>query len=141
MSAVRNASQTPARANVKALNYRDACIVDRMVAEYEMPREEAQLLFEDTLRFLALTDNGVKLSPPARIDLGWHNFPLHTRQYARFCEEAFGAFIHHEPGSGLVGSGARLDVHATIELARRIYGSLSPNWNNVRGDTCGSNGC
>lgn len=31
------------------------------------------------------------------IDPFWHAHILHTRQYARFCDEVLGAFMHHEP--------------------------------------------
>lgn len=128
-------------ANVRALNYENDRIVSRLVAEEGMSVAEATQLFADTLKFLALTEGGVKLSPPARIDLGWHNFILHTRDYAEFCHSCFGNFIHHEPGSGLIGTGPRLSVEETTELARSVFGDLSENWANVRSATCGSNGC
>ena len=31
------------------------------------------------------------------VDPFWHNHILHTRQYAVFCENVFGQFVHHEP--------------------------------------------
>lgn len=129
-------------ANLGALNYQNEQVIARLAEEGAMSLEEARQLFNDTLRFLALIDNGFKLSPSARIDLGWHNFILHTRDYAIFCDRHFGAFIHHEPGSGLTYAGPMLDVEGTAELARAVYGELSPNWDSDnRGATCGSGGC
>lgn len=136
------ASQLQARVSVAALNYKNPQIVARLVEEYDMTADEAQELFDDTVKFLALSGGSLKLSPTARIDLGWHNFILHTRDYAAFCQTSFGGFIHHEPGSAMTGSGVRLSVDETVALARKTYGQLSANWeSNVRGATCGSNGC
>jgi len=128
-------------ANVRALNYQNKSIVERLATEGGMSFEEAETLFRDTLKFLSLTGSGVKLSPTEKIDLGWHNFILHTKEYTNFCEDCFGQFIHHEPGSGLNPSGPRLDVHQTRDLAASIFGNLSQNWEPGRGETCGSNGC
>lgn len=141
MSTVQEVERSVVRPNAKALAYKNDHVIDRLVGEYELGREEANVLFADTLKFLALTEGGIKLSPPARIDLGWHNFILHTREYAEFCQSCFGHFIHHEPGSGLIGTGPRLNVEETVALAREAFGALSSNWDNRRGPTCGSNGC
>ena len=127
-------------ANAQALKYRNRAVADRLVREYGLSEEEAEVLFQDTIKFLALTGNGMKISPPARIDLGWHNFILHTRDYAAFCQECFGYFIHHEPLSGLTYEGLMLDAAETATLARRVYGELSANWYGERRATCGSGG-
>lgn len=34
------------------------------------------------------------------VDIGWHTFLLHTRDYAEFCDRIAGRFIHHEPEDG-----------------------------------------
>ncbi|WP_223884458.1 glycine-rich domain-containing protein [Micromonospora craniellae] len=31
------------------------------------------------------------------MDIGWHTFILHTREYAEFCQRLAGRFIHHQP--------------------------------------------
>lgn len=128
-------------ANIKALNYRNDRIIARLAEEGGFEMEEARELFADTLKFLALTDNGIKLSPAARIDLGWHVFLLHTRDYAGFCHSCFGHFIHHDPGSGLMCSGPKMDVVETAHLAQSVFGEISGNWTATRGATCGSGGC
>lgn len=127
--------------NVKALNYANERIIDRLVTEGMMSRDEAYVLFADMLKFLSLTGNGKKLSPPAKIDFAWHNFILHTRDYAEFCQNCFGYFIHHEPGDGLTGTSPRWDVSETVRLISDTFGELSSNWDNIRGATCGSGGC
>ncbi|MDQ3774495.1 MAG: hypothetical protein M3461_09085 [Pseudomonadota bacterium] len=45
-------------------------------------------------------DNGneASLSMPSQIvDDAWHEFILCTREYAEFCQRAFGRFLHHTP--------------------------------------------
>ncbi|MEU1601830.1 glycine-rich domain-containing protein [Micromonospora matsumotoense] len=37
------------------------------------------------------------IGPSEMVDIGWHTFILHTRDYADFCERTAGRFIHHEP--------------------------------------------
>jgi len=128
-------------ANVAVLNYKNPRIAQRLVGEAGLNQREAEDLFKDTLRFLSLFGNGFDLSPPARVDLGWHHFILHTQDYAKFCADCFGRFIHHEPGSAFMASPSRLDLAATVALAEGVFGPLSRNWNMARGMTCGSMGC
>ncbi len=35
--------------------------------------------------------------PSTLVDDMWHEFLLHTRDYAAFCDAAIGQFLHHEP--------------------------------------------
>ena len=141
MNAAPNLKPVVQGVNMKALNYSNRRIIQRLVDEDRLCEKEAEILFADTLRFLALTERGMKLSPPAKIDLGWHTFVLHTRAYAEFCESCFGHFIHHEPGSGTTDTVNRLNLEETVELARLVFGDLSMNWSDDRGATCGSGGC
>jgi hypothetical protein len=137
----RKTTSVATKPKMLVLNYRNPLVEKRLVDEYGLSPEEAAELFQDTLKFLALVGNGVRIAPPAKIDLGWHNFILHTRDYAEFCEKCFGYFVHHEPGVGLTYQGPKMDVNETTTLAENVYGPLSKNWDNVRGTTCGSNGC
>lgn len=144
----------PITVNMRALAYKNNSVVNRIMEEGNFPREEAQEIFDDTLKFLALADTGYKLAPAARIDLGWHNFILHTVDYAKFCDDNFGRFIHHVPNSGLTCSsvgtcgsirmdaGSRLlNLEETADLARSVFGDISDNWTASKGATCGSGGC
>lgn len=40
------------------------------------------------------------LSPSHLVDIGWHAFILHTREYAAFCQRVAERFIHHAPTDG-----------------------------------------
>jgi hypothetical protein len=37
--------------------------------------------------------------PSVAVDDLWHEFMLHTRDYAAFCPPAIGEFLHHQPNS------------------------------------------
>lgn len=44
----------------------------------------------------------LRLSMPSTLaDEMWHEFLLHTRDYAAFCDTAFGRFVHHVPESAM----------------------------------------
>lgn len=38
------------------------------------------------------------LPPSIDIDEVWHAHILHTKEYANFCDNVFGQFLHHDPG-------------------------------------------
>jgi len=90
----------------EALAYRDRHVVDRFVEHYGLPREEAEDLFVETLRWLWLCAHadGDPRAPKlfvddclAMLDEMWHTFVLFTREYTQFCDEYLGGYIHHVP--------------------------------------------
>ncbi|MEO0794093.1 MAG: hypothetical protein AAFX93_02970 [Verrucomicrobiota bacterium] len=73
----------------------------------------------EVIRFMQLVSNSpTTLTPSLRVDLVWHEFILFTREYARFCEEQFGHFIHHTPG------GSRADNHQQYRNTLRQYNQI-----------------
>lgn len=87
---------------------------------------------DEYLRFLTLKrDFPADLVLPSEpIDLFWHCHILHTAQYARDCQQVFGSFLHHEPGSGITGADAeerRQRAWArTLELYLRRFQAPAP---------------
>jgi hypothetical protein len=53
--------------------------------------------------FLAYLKGGFRyVSMPSQLaDELWHEFILHTRDYAAFCQKAFGRMLHHTPAAAL----------------------------------------
>jgi hypothetical protein len=74
-------------------------LVASIVGDGQLSANAAVRVLEQTLVFLkACADNpGVLLSPSKAVDIGWHTFVLHTLDYASFCDEVGGRFIHHNP--------------------------------------------
>jgi hypothetical protein len=83
------------------LHYPIDQVVERYVEERHVPPELAAEHELELKRFLALNI----LNPSTRygmrgpVDDLWHTFILFTREYATFCEEVAGGFIHHEPST------------------------------------------
>lgn len=64
----------------------------------------------------ALRDGQVIGMPSHAVDEAWHGFILCTARYARFCDEAYGRFLHHHPEGG---APAGADHGAMAEQLRR----------------------
>jgi hypothetical protein len=87
------------------LTYENEAVVLRFLETWEIPRAEADDLFEQTKRWLwlAATLEGTPrstliITPSTKlIDEMWHTFMLFSREYAEFCEKFFGFFVHHRP--------------------------------------------
>lgn len=52
-------------------------------------------------RILARRPSARPAMPSMSVDDMWHELLLHTRDYAAFCDAAFGHFLHHEPESAM----------------------------------------
>jgi hypothetical protein len=48
----------------------------------------------------ALRDGQVIGMPSHAVDEAWHGLILCTARYARFCDDAYGRFLHHHPEGG-----------------------------------------
>jgi hypothetical protein len=49
-------------------------------------------------RAMLLPDGkGYRVVPDVTVDAGWHDFLEHTEDYAAFCMDVAGEFIHHRP--------------------------------------------
>lgn len=88
----------------RILAFRSPGIPARIAKKMEIPIEEAEKLFAETLKYLYVCRQARKvripISPSLVLDEGWHTFILFTKEYARFCEECVGEFIHHVPDTG-----------------------------------------
>jgi hypothetical protein len=120
------------RPSVSALQYKNPDVVERLQKKLSLTNEAANLLFKDTLKFLSLAalEEGYGLVPPQAIDAAWHHFILFTRDYSEFCDQYFGAFLHHVPSTSRTDPrGDR--IPDTAALAEKFFGPLSENWASV----------
>ena len=74
-------------------------LVARIVEDEQLDKAYADRIMEQTLGFLlaCVANPGAGLSPSETVDIGWHTFILYTREYAHFCQQIAGRFIHHAP--------------------------------------------
>jgi hypothetical protein len=81
-----------------APSYSNEAVIQRIQQDAGVDRETARTWFNEMLVFLDLVaDSKDFISPPGPIDVAWHAFILHTRDYESYCRERFGRVIHHEP--------------------------------------------
>src|ERR687892_2650917 len=86
------------RVEREALTYSNESVVARIQAEAGVDRDTARAWFNEMLVFLDLAAGSKQfISPPGPVDVAWHAFILHTRDYESYCSERFGRVIHHEP--------------------------------------------
>lgn len=75
-------------------------LVDRIAADVEVAgdRDLAIRIADQALAFLAASATSPhRLAPSRLVDIGWHAAILQTREYAAFCDQVAGRFIHHTP--------------------------------------------
>ena len=81
-----------------ALSYKHEELAERIARKYELSRAEAEVRFVEVKKFLIVCASMPEpCKPPQELDLIWHEFILHTRDYAQFCDKFLGRFIHHNP--------------------------------------------
>ncbi|GAA4196645.1 hypothetical protein GCM10022252_44310 [Streptosporangium oxazolinicum] len=71
----------------------------RIAIDHPEHAHQADVIMEQALAFLAAcaVRPTARLAPSEIVDIGWHTFILYTREYAEFCQETAGRFIHHNP--------------------------------------------
>lgn len=95
----------------RVLRYQNEDVVSRFAEDHELSLPEAEEIFTETKRWLWLcakrkraVDNGEALAlriplfnEAYAIDQMWHTFLLFSEDYAAFCADHFGFFVHHHP--------------------------------------------
>jgi hypothetical protein len=72
---------------------------NQIMKDHGLTVMEADRIITDTLSFLAVCAQNPcnQFRPSKKVDIGWHQFILNTREYAEFCQRVAGHFIHHVP--------------------------------------------
>lgn len=145
----------------QAVTERHEAVIRRIARHRKVSKRGAHRRFVEMLKFLDVCATSEEtVSPPPRVDHAWHEFILFTRDYAAYCEERFGFFIHHDPAeSADVDAYQRAYFDATLrfgELDGRIWprpragstrGGSGPAWFGGGGGdgggffSCGGGGC
>ena len=78
--------------------YWNSSVVERIQRDAGVDREAAGALWAEMLLFLDMVAVSKEfVSPPPAVDVAWHAFLLHTRDYEAYCRERYGRIIHHQP--------------------------------------------
>ncbi|WET81168.1 hypothetical protein P3102_08085 [Amycolatopsis sp. QT-25] len=115
-------------------------LAGRIAADEKLGRDLAERIVDQALAFLAACAcNTVgRLAPSELVDIGWHTFILHTRDYANFCDRIAGRFLHHVPISAgnpeASGEAAYATLMRTVTAIERAGYAVDPAlWPVVRG--------
>ncbi|WP_171053223.1 glycine-rich domain-containing protein [Streptomyces marianii] len=95
-------------------------LVDFCATEYGLERVVAEQVQDEALALLYVmgtTKSGAAMAPSETVDPGWHTFMLHSAEYAQWCHESFGYYLHHAPNSKLRTQGLMVDVVGRIREA------------------------
>lgn len=114
-------------------------------AEYGLERGVADRVMDQALAFLKVMGHAraFDMAPSEIVDPGWHTFMLHTQDYANWCQEQFGYFVHHAPNSkirtrGLMVSVADRIAAAGFEVDTSLWGTAAEC---NQPACCGDGGC
>jgi hypothetical protein len=73
-------------------------VVERIQRDAGVDHETAKAWWGELLVFLDMVAESKQfVSPPKPVDVAWHAFILHTRDYEAYCRERYGRVIHHQP--------------------------------------------
>jgi hypothetical protein len=113
----------------EVLTYRHPGVVRRYVKEQHASREEAEEVFQETLKWLYLCGCSLRAGVAcamtaeiAKLDEMWHTFLMFTRDYADFCEHYFGSFLHHVPNEDEGEEAREEGAEAVREQLERQFG-------------------
>jgi uncharacterized low-complexity protein len=115
---------------------------ERLERKGLLPADEIPHALLEFKRFMALVGlghRGLEMASP-KVDEVWHAFILFTREYAAFCQDVFGEFIHHVPRTSRTQAG----THGEDEFAQayqRAFGEVSAIWGGVYAQDCGEGDC
>lgn len=111
-------------------------IVERIAVHDDVPAGLAEAVMADTLKFVTLAATSSQPVVPSRlVDVGWHEFILHTRDYTDFCAQ-LGGYVHHVPTRG-DSTGNAEAYEATRRMLAERHGPLDPRlWPDLGAD-CG----
>lgn len=100
----------------------------------------AEVWMIETVRYmdLLLTDpNAAGLKPSKRVDLGWHTFFGHMKDYERYCLAAYGKMLYHQP-SRVARDTVEVasDAKATLDYMRKHGRAVNAKlWDRAAGCT------
>ena len=115
-------------------------MVARIALDEDMDVASAERILNEALGFLrCLADHPeAGLSPSPLVDIGWHTFIVYTRDYAAFCDQYAGRFIHHLPSDDPETAPDHIPPVATVDLMVQLgYPVDRSLWATEGPATCG----
>lgn len=110
-------------------------LIDRFCSTYNVTRKEALARFQETKKFLVIcaADRYNAYSPSRAVDLMWHQFMLHSKDYFTFCE-MIGGYIHHQPSE----THEPKKYMKTLEALKEMFGEIDRHFWEENSSDCTS---
>jgi hypothetical protein len=90
-----------------------AFLIEKLCVQYpQLKPRDAELVLHGLRQFFLahLRSKRAFVAMPSKVvDAAWHEFILHTKAYAQWCDMAFGRMLHHSPAEVLGRSTQRND--------------------------------
>lgn len=138
----------PKEINLKYINdYKSPDLILKFKKEHEYTEKAALILFKELKKYLTICAANRKPYPPSKsIDHIWHTFILFTSDYSKFCNQAFGRYIHHAPNIGDTGSRINIEpFQSTVKALKETFNYYNEHfWEHLApgdGDEDDDNGC
>jgi hypothetical protein len=130
-SSFREFEQSSARAEPALFAYEAPFLIEKLVAAGVARSEQQarQLVLELQKYFWLSRHSGAPLPmSSALVDAAWHQFVLFTREYAEFCRQHLGAFLHHGPTLADGPPAAQRSPEEFVQRYEAQFGPLPPVW-------------
>lgn len=100
-------------------------VLGKLLADTGWQAERGHAALLGLEQFLQMSNEATEpLVPSPAIDAAWHAFLLHTQEYADYCDDQFGRFVHHRPCSTNRPSRSKGTYSRTRRLAEEHFGPL-----------------
>lgn len=89
---------------IKSYEFPDSVKYKLMSSYPRLSDKDVNMIFDGLRMYFGICKAvGEKpLSMPSQaVDVAWHEFILNTLEYKRFCDKAFGKFLHHTPSEAM----------------------------------------
>ncbi len=84
----------------RALAYHNEQVLGRYARKMNLSQAQAYEHWIELMRFLAICAATPRpCTPSNKLDQLWHEFILFTKDYAVFCQEILGVYVHHIPSN------------------------------------------
>jgi hypothetical protein len=102
---------------------------DRYSSDYPNHAPAFDRYTEELRKFLELPlhCDGPLAAMSNGVDALWHTFINHTPQYAAFCDDVYGEFLHHQPRSEKFPVPVEA-ISNTYTLFPKIFGPMGDTW-------------
>ena len=112
----------------RAMSFPMEDVVTRYAKDHDLPLSVAQDHERELKRYLALfaINPDTKYGMRGQIDELWHTFLMFTKEYAQFCNQVAGRFIHHVPATTLPKQGTAKEYERFLTDYEAVYAEPSP---------------